>query len=78
MVERMTVFFKDDSGAVVVDWVALTAGTLMLGIAVLFAIYNTGVASLTIHVNDVLSGSIGITDPGNVDDLVAANTGTGG
>lgn len=33
-----TKFLRDDSGAVTLDWVALTAGILLLGIAVVYGV----------------------------------------
>lgn len=32
--------FRDQRGAVTVDWVALTAGIMILGIAVVYAVMN--------------------------------------
>lgn len=55
----MTKFFKflsDEAGAVTIDWVALTAGILLLGIMVVYAIFNNGVSSLVSNVNSTLSG----------------------
>ena len=48
-------FLSDDAGAVTIDWVALTAGILLLGIMVVYAIFNNGVASLVSNVNSTLS-----------------------
>ena len=50
-----THFLSDDAGAVTIDWVALTAGILLLGIMVVYAIFNNGVASLVSNVNSTLS-----------------------
>ena len=49
-------FLKDDAGAVTVDWVALTSGALLVGIMVVYAIYNNGVSSLVTSVNNVDPG----------------------
>ncbi len=35
-------FFRNESGAVTVDWVALTAAALLTGMVVLYAIYSEG------------------------------------
>ncbi len=64
----MTKFLSDDTGAVTIDWVALTAGVLLLGILVVYAIFNNGVSSLVSNVNSTLSGvttnvPIGTIDP---------------
>lgn len=48
-------FLRDDAGAVTIDWVALTAGILLLGIMVVYAIFNNGVANLVDSINSTLS-----------------------
>ena len=47
-------FLKDEAGAVTIDWVALTAGILLLGIAVVYGIFNTGVSDLVTDINSTL------------------------
>jgi hypothetical protein len=47
-------FVADDAGAVTIDWVALTAGILLLAIAVMFAIHNNGVSHLVSDINSTL------------------------
>ena len=49
-------FLSDDAGAVTIDWVALTAGILLLGIMVVYAIFNSGVNSLVANINSTLKG----------------------
>ena len=51
-------FLNDETGAVTIDWVALTAGILLLGITLVYAIFNNGVASLSKNINSNLT-SIG-------------------
>jgi len=53
---KFTMFLSDDAGAVTIDWVALTAGILLLGIMVVYTIFNNGVANLVSNVNSTLSG----------------------
>jgi hypothetical protein len=53
---KFTKFLSDDAGAVTIDWVALTAGILLLGIMVVYAIFNNGVSKLVVKVNSTLSG----------------------
>ena len=53
---KFTKFLSDDAGAVTIDWVALTAGILLLGIMVVYAIFNGGVATLVTNINTTLSG----------------------
>jgi hypothetical protein len=50
---KFTKFLSDDAGAVTVDWVALTAGVLILGIMVVYAIANNGVRT---HANSLPGG----------------------
>ena len=51
---KFSKFLADDAGAVTIDWVALTAGILLLGIMVVYAIFNNGVSSLVSSVNSTL------------------------
>ena len=53
---KFTAFLGDDAGAVTIDWVALTSGILLLGVVVVYAIFNGGVASLVQNVNSTLVG----------------------
>jgi hypothetical protein len=57
---ELTRFISDDDGAVTIDWVALTAGILLLGIMVIYAIFNNGVAGTVLSINSALSS----IDPG--------------
>lgn len=50
-------FLRDDAGAVTIDWVALTAGILLLGIAVVYGIFNTGVRGLVDDINSSLTSA---------------------
>ena len=54
-------FFNDDAGAVTVDWITLTAGILLLGIMIIYAIYNYGLPTLVPNINEALAG-----EPANV------------
>ena len=51
---KFTKFLSDDAGAITIDWVALTAGVLLLGIMVVYTIFNQGVSSLVSNVNSTL------------------------
>lgn len=57
---KFTKFLNDESGAVTIDWVALTAGILLLGIAVVYAIFNNGVNPLINSINSNLSGAVSV------------------
>ena len=62
-------FLSDDAGAVTIDWVALTAGVLLLGIMVVYAIFNNGVSSLVSNVNSTLTGVSTNVSIGTVENL---------
>lgn len=47
-------FLSDERGAVTIDWVALTAGILLLGMMVVYAIFNTGVSDIVASMNSEL------------------------
>ena len=53
---RFTEFLGDGAGAVTIDWVALGSAILLLGIMVVYTIFNGGVASLVSNVNSTLAG----------------------
>ncbi len=63
-----TKFLSDDTGAVTIDWVALTAGILLLGIMVVYAIFNQGVSGLVKSINSTLTGITTNLDVGDVPD----------
>ena len=62
-------FLGDDTGAVTIDWVALTSGILLLGILVVYAIFNNGVSSLVSNVNSTLIGVSTNVSIGTLDNL---------
>ncbi len=66
---QFTKFLSDDAGAVTIDWVALTAGVLLLGIMVVYAIFNNGVSSLVSNVNSTLTGVSTNVNIGTVENL---------
>jgi Flp pilus assembly pilin Flp len=53
-IELLKNFIRDESGAVTVDWVVLTAAIVGLGIAVILAV-STGVNSLGSKISSSLS-----------------------
>ncbi len=57
---KFTKFLNDESGAVTIDWVALTAGILLLGIAVVYAIFRDGVSPLVDSINSNLSTAVSV------------------
>ena len=54
---KFLTFLRDESGAVTIDWVALTAGILLLGITLVYAIFNNGVANLSQNINSNLEAA---------------------
>ncbi len=66
---KFTKFLSDDAGAVTIDWVALTAGILLLGIMVVYAIFNNGVSVLVSNVNSTLTGVSTNVNIGTVENL---------
>ena len=71
---KFTKFLNDDAGAVTIDWVALTAGILLLGIMVVYAIFNNGVANLVSNVNSTLANITTGVDTGGLSNLEAENS----
>lgn len=69
-------FLNDEAGAVTIDWVALTAGILLLGIAVVYGIFNTGVAGLASKVNSNLINTA-IGTPGGINNAPSVTTFSG-
>ena len=61
---RVRCFAACDRGAVTIDWVALTAGILLLGIVLIYALFNNGVASTASNINANLSAAGASVDVG--------------
>ena len=53
-----------ETGAVTIDWVAITAGILLLGITMVYALFNSGVASTASNVNSGLTAMGAAVDTG--------------
>lgn len=53
---RIRQFLDDPSGAVTVDWVAVTAGLLLVAIVVVYALYNNRASTLVNSVNEANPG----------------------
>jgi len=71
-------FVSDEGGAVTIDWVALTAGILLLGIAVVYGIFNGGVSDLTERINSDLDSADTDLDTGSAPDLNGGGDGGSG
>ena len=69
LVKHLRCFRSDDIGAVTIDWVALTSGILLLGIMVVYAIFNNGVSTLVGNINTTLSGLTTGVSVGPVPDI---------
>ena len=68
-------FLRDDAGAVTIDWVALTAGILLLGIAVVYAIFRNGVSSVVNDINSALRSGIVSVNVGSDPNIPGASGG---
>ncbi|MEM7236915.1 MAG: hypothetical protein AAF501_03690 [Pseudomonadota bacterium] len=66
---KLEAFARDESGAVTIDWVALTAGILLLAIALVYGIFNQGVDPLVDTINSALSGAAGDISTGDAPNL---------
>ncbi len=62
-------FLTDDAGTVTIDWVALTSGILLLGIMVVYGLFNSGVSELTSTVSETLETTFQDVDPGTAEDI---------
>ncbi len=71
---EFTEFLGDDAGAVTIDWVALGSAILLLGIMVVYSIFNGGVASLVSNVNSTLAGVSTDVNTGPAPNLNCAKT----
>ena len=54
---KLKKFLKEEDGAVTIDWVALTAGIVLLGMAVVYGIFSSGVDPLVSSINAELLGA---------------------
>ncbi len=64
-----TKFFSDDTGAVTIDWVALTAGIMLVGIIAAYSIFSRGVAPLAVNISSTLAGLTTDIDTGLVPNM---------
>ncbi len=58
----MKKFLKNEVGAVTVDWIALTAAILLLGMIVIYSVFNNSADSMTDLFNTVDEEFTGIAD----------------
>ncbi|MEM1278081.1 MAG: pilus assembly protein [Pseudomonadota bacterium] len=65
----MKAFLQDESGAVTIDWVALTAGGLLTGTMLVYGIFNGGVAPLVDVMNTQLATVSVLSEPGPAPEL---------
>ncbi|QBY01185.1 hypothetical protein E2K80_10990 [Rhodophyticola sp. CCM32] len=59
---NMTSFWADESGAVTVDWVVLTAALVGLGLAVI-SVVSGGMEDLSTDIGQALTDTDPLTDP---------------
>ena len=48
-------FLSDDAGAVTVEWVALTASVLLLGLVAVYSVFNNGAAKAALGIDSSLN-----------------------
>jgi hypothetical protein len=53
---KFTEFVNDDAGAVTIDWLTLSAGILLLGLLVVYSIFNSSINPMVSTYNSSLSG----------------------
>lgn len=76
---KFATFLSDDAGAITVDWVSITAGILLLGVMVIYAIFNSGgVDNLVSNSNATLGGSGPTVTVGGLPTYADAGTDDGG
>jgi len=62
MAHAIKTFFSDESGAVTVDWVVLTAALVGLGLAVM-SVVSGGIENLSTDIGQALTDTDPLTDP---------------
>jgi Flp pilus assembly pilin Flp len=77
MLQTFKTFASDESGAVTVDWVVLTAALVGLGLAVMGVIAG-GLETVSQNIDNCLTGAIGTTGAGATGTGVDGSTVTGG
>lgn len=60
----------DESGAITIDWVSLTAGVLLAGMATIFTIYGNGVGALVAEMSEHVNAFV---EDGEAGDPQGAN-----
>jgi len=66
-------FAADEAGAITTDWVALTAGVLLVGIVAVFAIYGNGGSAIVENVNELANSHHENVDTGDIANLEQQN-----
>ena len=63
--ERIKCFVSCQRGAVTIDWVAVSAGILLLAVALVYGIFTGGVGDLSGYINTTLTdaGQVADRDP---------------
>ena len=62
MLNAINTFKNDESGAVTVDWVVLTAALVGLGLAVM-GVVSGGIQDLSTNISDTLTNTDPLTNP---------------
>lgn len=51
---RWVAFRSDDRGSAAIDWVALAAGVLLLGVVVVYSLFSVGVSDVTSSIDEAM------------------------
>lgn len=52
---QMRAFGADEHGSAAVDWVALAAGILLVGLMTVYALFSTGIDDVTAAIDEAMS-----------------------
>jgi len=62
---RASGFWRDQAGAVTLDWIVLASAIILLGLVVVYSIYNNSAASLLVRIDNTLT-DIRLAEPGTL------------
>ena len=63
LVRKLRAFLSEDNGVATIDWVAITAASMLLGVAIAYHIYDIGLTPMVESISADLAG-VEIVDPG--------------
>lgn len=71
---RLRKLALDENGAAMADWVSLVSALLLLGLVVVYSVYNVGVASVALQVESALDDVRVAADVGAAPNLASLPT----